>query len=198
MFKEGESVFITEKIHGENIRFYYQDGQMYVGSRSSWKREFPKVIDPTGIPADVLERLSKFRNRFWEVLTPEIERFCKECRGYTLFGEKYGHNKNFNYDASKEKPKFLAFDIYDHNDNEWLCPASTLHICKFYNIPHVPVLYTHKPFNYDEVMAMCDGESLVENSKNIREGIVIKGDIYSDLHHRRVLKLVSAEFHNRK
>ena len=41
VFVENELVVVTEKIHGENARFVFSDGEFFAGSRNTWKREFP-------------------------------------------------------------------------------------------------------------------------------------------------------------
>jgi hypothetical protein len=37
-FVEGEEVVITEKIHGANSRYTFQNGKMYCGSHYQWKK----------------------------------------------------------------------------------------------------------------------------------------------------------------
>ena len=44
VIQPGERVIITEKIHGANARYTWQDDQMYVGSRKNWKKEDEKSI----------------------------------------------------------------------------------------------------------------------------------------------------------
>ena len=37
VFTPGELVVVTEKIHGSNARYTFQDGTFYIGSRTMWK-----------------------------------------------------------------------------------------------------------------------------------------------------------------
>ena len=55
-FVDGEEVVITEKIHGSNSRFTFQNDRMYCGSHYQWKKEGSDV--PGGIK----------QNLYWKVL----------------------------------------------------------------------------------------------------------------------------------
>ncbi|KKL89961.1 hypothetical protein LCGC14_1909420, partial [marine sediment metagenome] len=44
VIKPGEHVIISEKLHGCNARFTWQDDQMYVGSRKNWKKACEKSV----------------------------------------------------------------------------------------------------------------------------------------------------------
>jgi RNA ligase (TIGR02306 family) len=46
LFIDGESVWVTEKIHGANGRWVFHNGRMYCGSRTEWKREYAQIPLP--------------------------------------------------------------------------------------------------------------------------------------------------------
>lgn len=43
LIKEGEEVWITEKIHGCNARYMYYQDRLWCGSRTAWKKEADKA-----------------------------------------------------------------------------------------------------------------------------------------------------------
>jgi RNA ligase (TIGR02306 family) len=62
VFTPGEPVVVSEKIHGASSKYVFQDGVMYCGSRTEWKKEYPSYNHLTvdGI-ADQLLAVNKTR-----------------------------------------------------------------------------------------------------------------------------------------
>ena len=77
LFQPGETVWITEKIHGSNGRWVYVDGQMYCGSRNLWKKESDTSI-------------------WWKALhkTPNLEEFCHANPGIAVTVKSMGGCRN--------------------------------------------------------------------------------------------------------
>jgi RNA ligase (TIGR02306 family) len=191
VFQEGEPVFVTEKIHGANSRYVYLDGNMNCGSRNLWKKEFsspPNVtleelkarIGDDAKAEEVFNRVVKNhtpkKNLWWVALenTPQLREYCQKFEGYTVYGEVYGQvQKGFNYGIKNGEVAFRAFDILTP-DGTWMDADQFLATCKEHGIPHVPVLHENVPFNFDNLVEMAVGNSLVQGATNIREGVVVK------------------------
>jgi len=90
MFKPGEPVVITEKIHGANARYAYHDGQFIIGSHTN-----VKANDSTNWWTHVAKKL-------------DMEARCKKCPGYILFGEVYGQVQK-GYEYGLKAPTFVLF-----------------------------------------------------------------------------------------
>jgi RNA ligase (TIGR02306 family) len=177
VFIEGEEVIVTEKIHGSNARYIFLDGIMYAGSRNLWKSPTSSCI---------------FRKNLKE--NPWIEEWCRAHEGYVLWGELTPTQKGYEYGSTK--PQFFPFDIrkpdgtwLDNTDTDFMDLVVPL-------IGHsVPVLY-QGPYNLEKIKSFVDGDSLVPNAKNIREGVVIKTNPERHVHGvgRAQLKVVSNAF----
>jgi ATP-dependent RNA circularization protein (DNA/RNA ligase family) len=114
---EGEQVIVTEKIHGSNARYTYEDGVMYVGSRTMWKSPGAKCIW-----RDALEQ------------NPDIETWCRAHPSYTLYGEVVPtQGDNFRYGAAPGKARFFLFDILNPF-GEWISKMTTININNFWNV----------------------------------------------------------------
>ncbi len=152
LFEEGEPVYITEKLEGENGRFVYNDGQFYCGSRTRWKKE-------------------RAGSQWWQALnnTPGFKERLIRYEGSIFYGEVYGRTGIFKYDA-EGKSMFRAFDIL--HKGEYLNPDEFLDTCYYGNIPTVPVLEYDWPLDKSKVMEYAEGQSTIGN--HVREGCVIK------------------------
>jgi hypothetical protein len=160
-FRDGESIQITEKIHGSNGRYVFIDDKFYIGSHEQWKLDGPHVW------GNVVRNM------------PEIEEFVTQHPGMVLYGEVGPTQKGYRYGAGNGETFFYAFDVYDPETGEWYWPgnlgfAST-----------VPVVYTGA-YSPEIVKQNVDGKSLVPGAENIREGIVV-----SSRERRLKLKVVS-------
>lgn len=155
---EGTMVVLTEKLHGTNARFTFQEGEMHVGSRSFYRKK---------------EENSD--NLYWRALkeNPWIEEFCRANEGVVLYGEIFGWVQELRYGAQQGQIFFKAFDVYDRGQfwawykfwdgitNQGLNPDRV-----------VPVVIV-SPINDDLIERHMNGKSLFY-SGHIREGVVIK------------------------
>jgi tRNA-binding EMAP/Myf-like protein len=103
VFEPGEQVIVTEKIHGSNARYTFEDGVMYVGSRTLWKSPKAKCIW-----RDALEQ------------NPAIEEYCRAHPGQTLYGEVVPtQGDKYLYGCKPGEARFFLFDILG-TDGSWL------------------------------------------------------------------------------
>lgn len=154
LFRPGEPVVVTEKLHGQNVRFTWADGRLRVGSRSRWK-------DPT------TETL------IWPVVraNPWIERLCYDYPEDVFYGELFGWVQDLRYGATGPQDRWIRlFDVLRGNVwQDWgvftaLVPREH----------YVPVLY-EGPFQEGAIGALIDGASwLTRKVKHHREGIVVR------------------------
>jgi tRNA-binding EMAP/Myf-like protein len=90
---EGEEIVACEKIEGQNFRCVAVDGEFFVGSHYTWKKE-----DPTNV--------------FWQtaIQNPWIKEWCFQNPEYVVYGESYGNLKAFPYD---KKPGEIGLKVFD-------------------------------------------------------------------------------------
>lgn len=169
LFKPGETVVVTEKIHGASARYGWHDGRLYCGSRTEWKKE-----DST--------------NLWWKAAnnTPELAKFCEANPDLTVYGEVFGQVQDLKYGAKPGEVFFRAFDLM--RGNQWVSWAESMELTRHNEcgtvggpgyegvmptLPWVPIIYIGE---YDEsyIRSLADGESQIKGAKNIREGVVVK------------------------
>jgi RNA ligase (TIGR02306 family) len=161
LFTEGEPVWITEKIHGSSARYCWiqggepNTGTMMCSSKNEWKK-----------PAE--------GNIWWRALKacPQIETFCRANPLYTLYGEVYGQVQDLKYGAEKGQVFFAAFDIW--MGDKWMPALEAKTLLDKFEVPRVPLLSPHYPFNFDQILKLAEGPSFVPGADHIREGVVVK------------------------
>jgi len=178
VFKEGELVFISEKINGMNMRVVYssEKEQIYVGSRNLWKKEDERCA-------------------WWQAYKkyPQIKQFCKDHPNLVLYGEAYGNVGNMKY--GKDNIDFAAFDIR-RQDMSWINAEEFYSICIRYYIPYAPIIAFNIPFSFEEIEEFADGPSLIEGANHYREGVVIRPqkERHDDTINRVILKMVGETY----
>lgn len=147
----GEPVMITEKIHGANARFVYYDGQVYCGSRTTWK-------------------LESEGSSWWMAYKaePMLQSFLQEHPGWVVYGEIYGRVQSLHY-GIKEGCRLAVFDIL--GPKGWLWPEEARQTAP--SLPWVPTLF-NGPFDMTTAKALADGPSQVAGADHHREGCVIE------------------------
>ena len=155
---EGEIVVVTEKIHGSNVRFTYDEetDTMFVGSHHTWKRP-------------------ELGSLFWACLDNNdwIVNLCKTNPNIMVVGELVGNQGKFSYGVlNKQRPDFKIFDMWDKVNHKFISyPDMTcnygLDVDRF-----VPCFY-HGPYSEDAVKKHADGQTWVNGAKHIREGCVV-------------------------
>lgn len=199
LLQPGETVWITEKIHGANARFTFTDGRMYVGSHYQWKKDMPG-------------------SAFWEAVrqNPWIEEFCMTYPDLVLYGELVPTQK-LKYGQEPGKYRIFAFDVLDPRlkgpgqpQGKWYSYAdlSELDFVFHYQegedfvprklLDEIHWVPTVALVAYDEetVRGYSSGKSIVEGANHIREGVVIRPMVErsNPRFGRVILKIVSAEY----
>lgn len=173
-FIEGEKLWITEKIHGENGRWTWRDGVMHSGSRTRWK-------DSNSAWARVLEH------------HPEIVSFCQKNPGAVVFGELYGGVGGFSYAVPKGQRRIAVFDIW--HDGAFL-PVHDLLQIGLLGVPVVGIVRWAAADGLEKLKPYAEGRTVLGKEQHVREGCVIRP--MSERVHpeagRVVLKLVGDGF----
>lgn len=172
VFEPGEEVVATEKIHGSNARFTFQDGKMYAGSRQFWKAEETECIWRQAL-----------------ISNPWIEEWCRAHEGYALYGEVVPTQGGYSYGAETDEPRVFIFDVLSPT-GEWVeifNPENPQNGLEGEIREHwAPILYKG-PFDETILRGLAEGPSAVAvpNPKNTaadtvktvkqpREGIVVR------------------------
>ena len=169
LFRPGEEVIFTEKLHGMNARLglvQTESGPTWMaGSHGQRRKEF-----------DVQGR----RSRFWEALTDAVKALLKRLadggRSAVLFGEIFGSGvQDMTYGLENGRRAFRAFDLAV--DGRYLDYAEKEALLGEFGVGVVPVVY-RGPFERDLVDAHCTGPTTVcdpakAGRHTFREGVVI-------------------------
>lgn len=163
IFESGESVMVSEKLHGTNARVGCIEGELMAGSMRLRRRH----------PAD-----DHFASSiYWFPFTQEpvrslVEALGRDHRQVILFGEVYGSKiQSFHY-GLLGTIGFRAFDLL--LDGRYMDWPDFLALCSRYGVETVPVLATI-PFDLDAIRHYSEGKTqLMAKDAHIREGIVVR------------------------
>ena len=162
-FAAGESVVVTEKIHGANGRFVWgknpKTGELeqFCGSRTNWMAQ-----DETNI--------------WWLALkgNPQIGDWCRANPWKVIYGEVFGQVQNLKYGAGRNDIFFAAFAVLDRqrwlNYDEWLPTAES------FGVKTAPLVY-RGPFDEKLIYEMAEKDSSWPKANHMREGVVVVPEI---------------------
>jgi tRNA-binding EMAP/Myf-like protein len=193
LFSPGESIIVTEKVHGANALYTSRCSRyntllsffgicsyprIYIRSRTMWKH-----------PA---------KRDWWQDAyraTPGLAELLRDFPGISVYGEVYGKGvQGLEYGVTS--PHFVAFDIWDRKARVWLTQKAVLYFLHGYGVPIVPILYEGEFINNDmlymlandyhkySVLAAANG-----SPKQISEGVVVQS-----LESRKILKIVNDSY----
>lgn len=179
IFREGEDVVITEKLHGTNYRVCYKDGRLWVGSHRTIKKQDSKNLYwRAAIENDLVSRLSGIASN------------------HVFFGEIFGSVQDIKYGAKQGQIFVRFFDVYDVENGKYLDYDAARSLVESVGLTFVPVLY-EGPWRKD-LLEMAEKKSVLAD--NISEGLVIKPTVerWDQSIGRVVLKYVSEQYLLRK
>lgn len=176
-FKDGEPVFVTEKIDGANARYLYHNGVFYMGSRTRWlKPDVPHIWNLA-----LLDR-------------PEIMNWCMINEGVVLYGEVFGRVQSLKY-GRPDRVSFAAFAGL--RADQWLPQGKLLADLQSMLVPIAPILYAG-PFDRELIAGLAEEDSSVPNAGagHMREGVVIVPEVErrDEYLGRVALKLISNRY----
>lgn len=171
-----EEVILTEKIHGANGRWLFNNERLWVGSHNNIKKDGP--------------------NLWWNIAKKfDLENKLRKVPGIAIYGEVFGQvQKGFDYNIPDGRSSIALFDAMEIKHRRYLDYDEFLDIAKFLELPTAPILY--RGLWNDELKKMSDGKTVIGNGKHIREGFVVRPikERWTDEIGRVILKLVGEEY----
>lgn len=185
LLKDGEPVYVTEKLHGTNARYVWHEDRLYCGSRTQWRKS-----EPTNV--------------YWETVKqhPWIEGWCKAHPGLVLWGEIFGDVQDLNYGCAKGQYEFRVFDIFITGDESaGFRPATAwMNDARLRTVPVILGGSEYHPevmeFDFDKLVELAEKDSAFGG---VMEGLVVQpvNDRYDPRIGRVKLKLVSRRYLSR-
>lgn len=158
VFKNGDPVIITEKIHGTNFRFGVVENIFYVGSHFNIKKH------PGGSIFSLVATKYDLENKVLGLWKSEDVVFYAEIYGKSV--------QNLTYGLTSQD--FIVFDIQVNGKfQNWYLVENA---CGALGFKTPPVLYKG-PFSVKVVDQLADGLTILGKGSHIREGIVIRSEL---------------------
>ncbi len=220
VLQEGEQVQITEKIHGTNFQVVVLPIKPEYHHEEHLFRQYEHDPDATGYIAVsskgqggkglFLKHNKENENNVYlkttypiysYLINALITRFNNET--FTVVGEIYGSGiQDLTYGMTNNEKSFRVFDVYvgERGRGRWLEDSELDDFCAATNIKRVPVLY-RGPYSKELVNELSQHTKSVFDSKQIREGVVIKAVPERTFHNgqcRVSLKLLNEDYLTRK
>ena len=187
--KEGETVIMTEKIHGTWCCCGYYDGVPVVTS---------KGLSGKGIVLDPEDH--NVYSQVWQRIQPTLNALKTTWDTFYVLGEIYGRGiQDLQYDAMT--PEFRVFDIFvgEPNTGSYLEFSEVAYHLSLGNqgVKQVPILY-EGPYSKETLLEYTSGRSTIGG--NIREGVVVKAspERVDSKHARAAYKSISEDYLLRK
>jgi len=200
LFKEGEEVIITEKIHGANARYgilpkYENSWWGKIKARLFGSHEFvygSHNVQITGHRG----RKCYYETDIYAQAVKKLELDKKLPKDYVFYGEIYGKGiQDLTYGLEDITIRF--FDIKNIKTGKYVDYDEFLILCSIYKLNIVPELYLGK-YSVDIVKQLTGGKSVLYENQ-MREGCVIKPIKERTEHMGRViLKSINEEYLLRK
>jgi len=178
--KEGEQVYVTEKLHGTSHRM----ALLKFHADTWWKKilmaipfvsaMLPKTQFCYGSRRQQLD-LKKVYSGYYSSSLGNVYAYIagkyRDCLepGEELFGEIVGPGIQKNYSYGFTEPTFFAYDVMV--DGKFLDPGDFIRWCNERQVPRVPILYLG-PFSLEKIQKLATSKSAF--NQPIMEGCVVK------------------------
>lgn len=199
VFKDGEDVIITEKIHGSNWRAAHlprPKRNLWDWLLSKFFGEYEFVYGSHNVQLDDFKARRSFykNNPYGKIMEMyQIARILP--KDYTIYGEIYGKGiQDLTY--GKEEVDLVVFDI--RFKDAYLSDKVMRQFCKERGLPTVPLLWVGQ-FSPDIISQHTSGKSKICQTQ-IREGCVVRPFEESNDPRigRKILKSISEDYLLRK
>lgn len=154
IFKDDEVVIVTEKIHGANARYVWQDDKLHVGSRTQW--------------------LQDGDSSWWHrAVSKELTELCRGMPGVVFYGEVFGDVQSLKYGCRMGEVKFALFAAMARTGG-WVEQEPLIKLASAYGVAFAPVLYKGA-FDLERIKSLAEEDSVVPGAPkgHMREGVVI-------------------------
>lgn len=170
---KGLTYEVTEKLEGSSCTFYLDlEGNFEVCSRNLSLKEDEN-------------------NSFWKAANihdAKQKMLDNNLQGYAIQGELIGEGIQGNI-YNLKGVDFYVYTIWDVKNSKYLTPKERIDICAMLGLNHVPVLDSHFKFEdgFDIQLLLVYAEDKSKlNSKQEREGVVLKCNEQPDLHFKAI------------
>lgn len=192
LFRPGELVVVTEKLHGSNMTVAWGPGLGRDESVFVCSRRMALEYDPDNLYWKTEEKYSLASTLF--SLKNYLEAHEVTVESIAIRGEVLGC-QDLKYGYTGGNPGFRAFDIMVNG--HYVAFGTFRFYCERFGIPMVPLIHVGA-FDYNELLALAEEPSALDGG--IREGLVIKphNEMIHPRYGRVALKLVSGNYLTRK
>lgn len=210
----GTPVVITEKIHGCNARYRYENGRLYVGShkvmrgdsgspfmnrvRALWRKArglFRRTRKDGGNNPDVTHG-----DIWWRIAEEyNLKDALSHYPGLTFYGEIYGKSLqvrggvDFVYD-SPDGLAFRVFDIWDESKRAFLSFEDMKMLAFKCDLKISPVPYRGPWLDLQQTVECVNKAAMLPFGLHLREGWVVRTDVTESDPNRKTFKYVSPEY----
>jgi RNA ligase (TIGR02306 family) len=204
LFKDDEIVVIQEKIHGTNARA----GKLPFVANTLWKKikKALKLVPAFefcyGSNRVQLQERSGYTGFYGEDVYGRVlkstDAEAKIKDGETIFGEIYGEGIQKGYNYGLKDQRFILFDVkvLDYEGKQrWLSPDEVKAFAQERGFDMVPEVY-RGPFSMALAKELTKGDSILEPSQKVREGVVVKAmhNYSDDRGNNKALKVISEAY----
>jgi RNA ligase (TIGR02306 family) len=206
VFKDGEQVYISEKLHGTSARYGFvprhYEGFLapvqaaVMGFLAKWGivKPYQFIYGSRNCQLHTGSNQSWYKEDVYSKILLQEDIKAKLLPGECVYGEIVGHaiQKNYAYGCKEGEHKFFVYDVMV--DGKWLDYPAFNRWCSVRGFTPVPRLYVG-PWSQEVHMKHRDGPSTVGGQK-IREGVVIKSVVDDEsICGRKVLKSISDAYY---
>jgi len=206
VFKEGEMVYISEKLHGTSARFGYvprhYEGFLaplrtaVMGQLAKWGivKSHQFVYGSRNVQLHTGSNKSWYAEDVYSKILKQENIQERLLPGECIYGEIVGHNiqKNYSYGCKEGEHKFYVYDVMV--DGKFLDYPAFARWCSNRGFEPVPKLYVG-PWSAEVHMKHRDGDSTIGGQK-VREGVVVKSVVDEEsICGRKVLKSISDAYY---
>lgn len=201
IFKDGEEVVVTEKLHGTNCRFIISKDFIGVTSKGLGKQGLIfKNNEKNSVSNVYVKMLDIMKSNLQEMQNTYFDGPSISLDKIYIYGEIYGKGIQDLYYDAEVTPRFRLFDIkliWESGDSYYMNSVEVIAMAEKYHLDMVPILYKG-PFSEKVIETCTSGPSML--GSNIREGCVIRPINETDDRWigRKFLKSVSEDYLTRK
>jgi len=202
-FAAGEPLFVTEKIHGANGCFVYDEGHFNLWDQV--KLFFGRDQEAFHVRSRKVWQKDVEGNTWWKAVKryPGLFDAARERPGTVFFFEVFGYVQDLHYGMDKPGQVDLrVFDVRGPSGNFYDGPYVHNVYAREYDFPVVPIIASELPYPenpLDLIDEVAVGLSLIPKAKHMREGAVIRPmQEARGRYGRKLLKLVNPNYLARK
>lgn len=202
VFKEGEWVIATEKIHGTNFRCGYVPTE----ANTIWKKvkkffgalpPYEFVYGSHNVQLQDKKRYGGYYKSVKNVYLEAVEKYNLEKilkSGEVLYGEIYGDGiqKGYTYGCGPGERKMIAFDLM--KDGKYVDYIEMKNRFLIAGIDIAPEIFVGM-YQFETLKELSKGDSILDSRQKVREGLVIRPLTEQVCHMgRKILKLINDDY----